>query len=152
MVNTSNQLLYLNGFCKFPVLEIRANFETLNNSVDSLVEDHSVANIIALVGNEIPIDTGVSYQEAQSASKLIIDSHLNPMLLDPVVFLKSDGNEVKIGDSSDKTQRSLISHIYGSVAICTVRQLPLESLNYQIFHFIFVYISLSTRTMIQQVS
>ena len=86
-------------------MEKSANFETLNDSVDSLVETHSVADIIALVGNEIPIDTGASYQEAQSASKFIVDSLLNPMFLDPISFLKSDSDEVKIGDPSDKTQR-----------------------------------------------
>ena len=79
------------------------SFETLNDSVDSLLEAHSVADFIALVGNEIHINTGVSYQEEQSVSKLIIDSLLNPMFLDPVVFLKLDGNEVKIGDPTDKT-------------------------------------------------
>ena len=77
----------------------------MDDSVDSLVEDHSLADIIALVGNEIPIDTGASYQEAQSTFKLIFDSLLNPIFLDPGSFLKSDGNEVKIGDPSDKTQR-----------------------------------------------
>ena len=77
-------------FCKFPVLEKSASFETLNDSIDSLVDAHSVADIIALVGNEIPIDTGAFHQEAQSESKLIIDSLLNPMFLDPITFLKSD--------------------------------------------------------------
>ena len=77
----------------------------MNDTVDSLVEDHSVADIIAFVGNEIHIDTDAFYQEAQSASKLIANSLLNPMFLDPVEFLKSDGDEAEIGDPSDKTQR-----------------------------------------------
>ena len=79
----------------------------MNDTVDSLVEDHSVADIIAFVGNEIHIDTDAFYQEAQSASKLIANFLLNPMFLDPVEFLKSDGDEAKIGDPSDKTQRPL---------------------------------------------
>ena len=84
-----------------------ASFETLTDGVYSLVDAHYVAGIIALVGNEISIDTGASYQEAQSSSKLIVNSFLNPMFLDPVAFLKSDDDEVKIGDPSDKTQRPL---------------------------------------------
>ena len=82
-----------------------SSFNTLNDSVDSLLEAHSMADIVALVGNEIPIDTGASYQEAQSSSKLVTDSHLNPMFLDPVAFLKSYGNEVKIGDPADMKLR-----------------------------------------------
>ena len=45
-----------------------------------------------------------------------------------------------------------ISIMYDSVALCTVRQLILESLNHRIFHSIFVYVSLSTLSMIQQVT
>ena len=97
----------------------------MNDSVESLIEAHSVANIIALVINEIPIDTDASYQEAQSASKLIIDFLLSPMFLDPVAFLKSDGNEVKIGDPPTRHNVQWISHMYDSVALCTVRQLIL---------------------------
>ena len=48
-----------------------SRFNALNGIVDCLVEAHSVAEIVALVGNEISMDTGASYHEAQSASKLI---------------------------------------------------------------------------------
>ena len=129
-----------------------ANFETLNDSVESLVEVYSVADIIALIGNEIPIDTGASYQETQSSSKLIVNSLLNPIFLDPVSFLKSDGDEVKIGDPATRSNVQWISHIYGSVVHCMVLQLILESLKHQIFHFIFVYVSLNKLMIIQQVS
>ena len=45
-----------------------------------------------------------------------------------------------------------ISHMYDSVALCTARRLILESLNHRIFYSIFVYVSLSTLSMIQQVT
>ena len=45
----------------FQSYEKGASFNTLNDSFDLLVEAHSVADIIALVGNEILIDTGTSY-------------------------------------------------------------------------------------------
>ena len=38
-----------------------ASFGTLENSVYSLVTSHTVADVIALVGNELPIDTGAAF-------------------------------------------------------------------------------------------
>ena len=54
-----------------------------------------------MVTNEISIDSGAALQEAQSASKFIIESVLHPTFLDPAAFLTSAGNEAKLGDHTD---------------------------------------------------
>ena len=82
-----------------------ASFDILVNSVDSLVDAHSVADVVSLVSNELPIDTSASFQEAQAAAKTIINSVLNPNFLEPVAFLNSVGSEVKIGDPTDLSTR-----------------------------------------------
>ena len=63
-----------------------ACFNNLVGSVDSVVNSHTVADIVAMVTNEIPIDSGAALQEAQSASKFIVESILHPTFLDPVAF------------------------------------------------------------------
>ena len=64
-------------------------------SVNSLKDSHTVADIVSMISNEIPIDSGAAYQEAQSASKFIVDSVLNPTFLDPIAFLTSAGMQLK---------------------------------------------------------
>ena len=76
-------------------------------SVNSLKDSHTVADIVSMVSNEIPINSGTAYQEAQSVSKLIVDSVLNPVFLDPLAFLTSAGNEAKILDPMDLKTRPL---------------------------------------------
>ena len=78
-----------------------ASFYTLSSAVRSLVEAHTVADVISLVANELPIDTGSAFQESQTASKLIVDSVLNVEFLEPIAWLSAGGNEVKITDPSD---------------------------------------------------
>ena len=58
-----------------------------------------------MVTNKIPIDGGAALQEAQSASKFIVESVLHPTFLDPVAFLTSAGNEAKLGDPTDLKSR-----------------------------------------------
>ena len=41
-----------------------ASFGTLHDSVYSLVDAHSIADVISLVSNELPLDTGAAFQEA----------------------------------------------------------------------------------------
>ena len=63
-----------------------ASFGTLFDTVSNLVDAHSIADIISLVSNELPIDSSSAYQEAQAASKVIPDSALNVNNLEPLAF------------------------------------------------------------------
>ena len=63
-----------------------ASFGTLENLVYSLVDAHSVADVISLVSNELPLDNGSAFQEAESAVKLIVDSTLSVNHLEPLAF------------------------------------------------------------------
>ena len=62
---------------------------------------------MTIVSNDIPIDSGAAYQEAQSASQTIVDSVLNPAFLDPVAFLTSAGKYAKILDPADLQKRAV---------------------------------------------
>lgn len=73
-----------------------ASFSSLATTVGSLIESHSVADVISLVSSKLLIDTGSTFRESSSASKLIVDSILSIGFLDLVTWLTSGGNEVKI--------------------------------------------------------
>ena len=53
----------------------------------SLVDAHSVVNVIFLVSNKRLSDTWSSFQEAENFVKLIIDSTLSAHHLEPLEFL-----------------------------------------------------------------
>ena len=78
-----------------PAWKKAASFENLCNTAHSLLEAHNIADIMALVANEIPMDTGAAFQEAQSASKRITGDVFNIENLNPSAFLNSDGKNVK---------------------------------------------------------
>ena len=82
-----------------------ASFGTLFETVSNLVDAHSVADIISLVSNELPIDSSSSYQEAQAASKVITDSALNVNNLEPLAFLTSTGATVSMAEFDDLKKR-----------------------------------------------
>ena len=82
-----------------------ASFGTLMESVNSLKDSHTIADIMSIVSNEIPIDSSAAYQKAQYVSKLIVDSVLNPAFLNPLAFLTSAGKEAKILDPTDLKKR-----------------------------------------------
>ena len=89
-----------------------ACFNNIVDSVDSVVNYHTVADIVAMVTNEVPIDSGAALQEAQSTSKFIVESVLRLTFLDPVSFLTSAGNEAILGDPTDlKSRPSDITYI-----------------------------------------
>ena len=71
----------------------------------SLVYSHSVADIISLVSNEIPLDTGADYQESQSVSKAIIDDIISVNNLEPLEFLTAGSKLVHIADGGDLESR-----------------------------------------------
>ena len=114
-------------------------FNNLVDSIDSVVNSHTVADIVAMVTNEIPIDSWAALQEAQSASKFIVESVLHPNFLDPVASLTSPGNEAKLGDPSDLISRqSDITYVRFS---CTIHGSSVDDRvkTSRSYHFIFVY-------------
>ena len=64
-----------------------ASFGTLENLVYSLVDAHSVADVISLVSSDLPLDNGSAFQETERAAKLIVDSTLSVNHLKPLSFL-----------------------------------------------------------------
>ena len=71
---------------------------TLENSVYSLLGSHTVAGFISLVSDEIPLDTGATFQEDQTAAKLIVDKAINYSSVEPLAFLTSTAKVVDFGD------------------------------------------------------
>ena len=82
-----------------------ACFNNLVDSVNSVFNYHTMPDIVAMVTNKIPIDSGAALQEAQSAPKFIVESVLHLIFLDSVAFLTSARNEAKLGDPADLTSR-----------------------------------------------
>ena len=78
-----------------PAWKKAASFENLRNNAHSLLEAHSIADIMALIANEVPMDTGAAFQEAQAATAKIMDEVFNVENLHPSAFLNSDGKTVK---------------------------------------------------------
>ena len=66
-----------------------ASFENLYNTVHTLLEAHSSADVTASsIAKEITMDTGAAFQEAQVvAARKIIDNVFNIANLNPNVFL-----------------------------------------------------------------
>ena len=60
---------------------------TLETLVYYLVDAHSVADVISLVSNELPLDTGSAFQEAENTIKLIVYSTLYFQHFEPLAFL-----------------------------------------------------------------
>ena len=82
-----------------------ASFSTLDNLVYSLVDAYSVADVISLVSNELPLDTGPAFQEAESAVKMIVNSTLYINHLKPLAFLTSTGKGVKVDETEGLESR-----------------------------------------------
>jgi hypothetical protein len=59
------------------------------------LEAHSIADIIVLIANEIPIDTGSAFQEAQAATMKIMEDVFNVDNLHPSAFLNLYGKTFK---------------------------------------------------------
>ena len=82
-----------------------ASFCTLHDTIYSLADFHSVADVISLVSNEISLDTGAAFQEAQSVAKYVIENSLSITNLEPLAFLTSSGKLVNIDGVSDQKSR-----------------------------------------------
>ena len=65
-----------------------ASFDILRNTAHSpLLETHSIADVISLVSNKLPIDTGAAFQESQEVAKMVTGSALRVENLHPSAFL-----------------------------------------------------------------
>ena len=82
-----------------------ACFGSLRNTVYSLVDAHSVAEITALVTNELPLDTGSCFQVSQFAAKSVLEDMLKIGFLEPLAFMNSTGKVVQIDDPNDIMKR-----------------------------------------------
>ena len=82
-----------------------SSFDTLFDTVSNSVDANSVADVISLVSTELPIDTSAAYQEAQSASKGILDSVLKISNLEPLAFSNSTGATMSMINFSDLEKR-----------------------------------------------
>ena len=87
------------------IWEKSACFQSLKNTIYSLVESHSPAEVTAFVSGELPIDTGAAFQASQTATKEVMDSMLSIQHLDPVAFLATKCVTVDIGDPDDLLTR-----------------------------------------------
>ena len=61
-----------------------ACFDSLQKSAFSLVDAHPVSDIVALICDELPMDTGAALQEADAISDIVDSSLLNLSNLTPV--------------------------------------------------------------------
>ena len=71
----------------------------------SLVDAHSVADVISLVSNELPLDTGAAFQEAERAVKLIVESTLSVNHLERLVSLTSKNKVVRVNKADNLKSR-----------------------------------------------
>ena len=74
---------------------------TLENSVYLLLGCHTVADLISLVSDELPLDTGAAFQEAQTTAKSIVDKVVTYSNVEPLAFLTLTAKVV--GSSNDIT-------------------------------------------------
>ena len=118
------------------IWEISACFQSLKNTVYSLVESHSPAEVNAFVSGELPIDTGAAFQAAQTSAKEIMDSMLSIQYFDLVAFLTANHSTVGIGDPENLINRP--DNIYFIKFSCTtygasqdIRVTPADTLSFQ---------------------
>ena len=86
-------------------MEKAASFGTIRDLVYYLVDAHSVVDVISLIYNKLPLDTGATCQKAHSAAKLIIGSTLSIHNQELLAFITSRNNVVKLSDPTDIKSR-----------------------------------------------
>jgi len=89
-----------------PAWRKAASFDNLRNTVYTLVEAHSVVDVMALViASELPIDTGAAFREAQAAAKMVTDSAFDINNLTPSAFLASEGKHLRFSPAAALADR-----------------------------------------------
>ena len=82
-----------------------ASYQTLSNSVYSLLQAHTVADVVSLVSNELPMYTSAAFQDAQTTSLSILGHCLHVENLEPTAFLSSTGKSVTVDSMIDLSKR-----------------------------------------------
>ena len=82
-----------------------ASYESLKRNVYSLAIAHTVADLISMVSNVLPQDTGGAFQEAQSAAKMVMDNAILVSNLESSAFITSAGKVANIKDTIDLKSR-----------------------------------------------
>ena len=83
-----------------------ASYESFKRNVYSLATARTVVDLISMVSNVLPQDTGATFQEAQSAAKMVMDNVILVSNLEPLVFLTLVGKVANIKDIIDLKSRS----------------------------------------------
>ena len=81
------------------------SFESLKCNVYSLATAHTVEDLIFMISNEFPQDTGASFQEAQSAAQIVVNNVLLVGNLEPLTFLTSTRKIANIEDGTKLKSR-----------------------------------------------
>ena len=76
------------------------SFEYLKCNIYPLASAYTVADLISIVSNELPQDTGAAFQEAQSTARSVNGNILLVGNLETLAFLISTGNVTNIEDAS----------------------------------------------------
>ena len=82
-----------------------ASYESFKRNVYSLATARTVVDLISMVSNVLPQDTGAAFQEAQSAAKMVMDNAILVSNLEPLVFLTLVGKVANIKDAIDLKSR-----------------------------------------------
>ena len=115
------------------------SFNTLENSVYSLLGSHTVADLISLVSDELPLGTGAAFQEAQTAAKLIVDKAVTYSNVEPLAFLTSTAKVVDFGDDiTDLAKRP--EDITFLIFRCVLDGATLDKRVSHTSHFILIFI------------
>jgi len=88
-----------------PAWRKAASFDNFRNTVYTLVGAHSVADVMALIANELPIDTGAAFSEAQAAARMVTDSAFNIDNLTLSAFLASEGKHLNFSPAAALADR-----------------------------------------------
>jgi len=81
------------------------SFHNLRNTVHSLLEMHSITDVISLVSNELPIDTGTAFQESQEVVKMVTGNALRVENLYPSAFFNLEGKQLKFHPAAKLVER-----------------------------------------------
>ena len=71
-------------------------FDLLTYSVGSISGDHIVSDLIALVDNEVPVDTYSALKDAEKQMTKVMNSEFGSYILSPSAFINASGKVVKI--------------------------------------------------------
>ena len=87
-------------------MEKSASFGSLFNAMCSQRSSQTIAELISIVSNELPIDTNTSFMGASKVKDNVIKNILNTKKLIETSFLQSNKNTAKVPQNLDFKDRS----------------------------------------------